>query len=101
MNKNEFIIEKHKLIFPLVWRNTLTSDKFQPLGMKGKKLLSRFLKDENISADERKRKMVLVNGNSDILWVDGLRSNERYRVNPENHLQLIKLKLIGAKRNTF
>ena len=89
--KNELIIEKSKLVFPLILRNPKQGDRFQPLGMKGKKLLSDFLKDEKVPLLQRKNKWLLVNGNSDILWVIGHRSDERYRVNPDTPALLIRL----------
>jgi tRNA(Ile)-lysidine synthase len=58
--------------------------------MKGFKLLSDFLKSEKQNAFEKENCRILVNGNGDIIWVMGLRSDERYRVDPDkkNYLKL-------------
>jgi tRNA(Ile)-lysidine synthase len=92
--KTEIYIEKNKLIFPISIRPKKTGDKFKPFGMKGFKLLSDFLKDEKLNNFEKERCKLLVNGNGEIIWVMGKRSDERYRVN-ETENNLIKLTLIG------
>jgi len=80
--KNELLIEKDKLVFPLTIRIKKTGDKFKPFGMKGFKLLSDFLKDEKVTATEKKNCRLLINGNGEIIWVIGYRSDERYRIEP-------------------
>ena len=63
-------------------------DSFIPFGMKGRKLVSDFLTDIKISPAERKNRLV-VSFNKDIIWVMGLRSDNRYRVNEQTSSQLI------------
>ncbi|MCW3078273.1 MAG: tRNA lysidine(34) synthetase TilS, partial [Bacteroidetes bacterium] len=58
----------------------------------GFKLLSDFFKDEKINALDKQNSRLLVNGNGEIIWVIGYRSDERYRVNP-NEKKLVKLSL--------
>ncbi|MBK9283894.1 MAG: tRNA lysidine(34) synthetase TilS [Sphingobacteriaceae bacterium] len=91
--KNELIIHKNDLVFPLTIRTRKTGDKFKPFGMKGFKLLSDFFKDEKVSNAQRDKVKLLVNNNGDIIWVMGLRSDERYRVNSKEK-DLIKLKYL-------
>ena len=94
LTDNELVIEKDKLIYPLVLRPKKTGDKFKPFGMKGFKLLSDFLKDQKLNLFEKEKCRVLENGNGDIIWVVGFRSDERYKVtNKENNL--LKLTYIG------
>lgn len=63
-------------------------DSFIPFGMKGRKLVSDFLTDVKINPAERKNRLV-VSFNEDIIWVMGLRSDNRYRVNEQTSNQLI------------
>lgn len=88
-NKRELVLDENKLIFPLEIRTKKTGDKFKPFGMKGFKLLSDFLKDEKLNAFEKEKCKLLVNGNGEIIWVIGRRSDERYRVSA-NDKNLIK-----------
>ncbi|MCE3226456.1 MAG: tilS [Bacteroidetes bacterium] len=89
-SQNELFIYGEQLRFPLTIRTYRAGDKFRPFGMKGFKLLSDFLKSEKQNAFEKENCRILVNGNGDIIWVMGLRSDERYRVDPDkkNYLKL-------------
>jgi tRNA(Ile)-lysidine synthase len=91
---NEMIVDLKRLIFPLTIRSKKSGDKFQPFGMKNFKLISAFLKDQKINAFEKENCKVLVNGNGDILWVIGHRSDERYRAFAKDK-QLLKLEYVG------
>jgi tRNA(Ile)-lysidine synthase len=55
-------------------------------------LLSDFLKDEKQNAFQKENCKLLVNGNGDIIWVIGFRSDERYRVTPSKK-KYLKLKV--------
>ena len=63
-------------------------DWFIPFGMKGRKLVSDYLTDCKISVAERKKQLVVTHGN-DIIWVVGLRSDNRYRIGKNTTQQLI------------
>lgn len=54
-------------------------DKFQPIGMKGTKKISDFLADQKISSSRKKEHLVLTNSGK-IVWVIGLRIDERFKV---------------------
>jgi tRNA(Ile)-lysidine synthase len=88
--KNELMIHPDRLIFPLTVRGKRTGDKFRPFGMKGFKLVSDFFKDEKLNAFEKENCRLLLNGNGDIIWLAGYRSDERYRVN-KGDTNLLKL----------
>ncbi|MFA7289570.1 MAG: tRNA lysidine(34) synthetase TilS [Melioribacteraceae bacterium] len=60
-----------------VWNK---GDKFIPLGMKGFKNVSDFLTDKKIPGFEKKRQLVVQNRNN-IVWVVGLRIDNRYKIN--------------------
>lgn len=78
--ENTIEVEQTQLIFPLQIRQWEASDSFQPSGMKGKKKVSKFLKDCKIPVPHRKDIYILVNGNQEIMAVLGFRVDERYKV---------------------
>ncbi|MCF0060665.1 tRNA lysidine(34) synthetase TilS [Dyadobacter chenwenxiniae] len=78
------ILNSQKLEFPLTVRKWQTGDVFQPFGMNGrKKKLSDFFTDLKMDLFTKQSTFILVNGNQEIIWVIGLRLDERYRVNPD------------------
>ncbi len=72
----------------LVLRNVRTADRFKPFGMKGWKLLSDFMTDLKFSALQKRHQLVLTCG-TDIVWVVGQRSDNRFRVTPDTLRQLV------------
>jgi len=68
------------LQFPLNLRLWNKGDYFQPLGMQGKKKISDFFIGQKLNRFEKANIGILENGNGDILWVVGFRSDNRYRV---------------------
>ena len=93
VKNNELIVEKNKLIFPLKIRSKRTGDKFRPFGMKGFKLLSDFLKDQKLNAFEKEKCLILENGNGEIIWVIGHRSDDRYKVTGKE-TKLLKITIL-------
>jgi len=61
--------------------------------MKGFKLVSDLLKDQKLNAFEKENCKILENGNGEIVWVIGYRSDDRYKVTEPNN-KLLKLSLI-------
>ncbi len=88
--QQELLLNPTQLIYPLIIRQRRTGDKFKPFGMKGFKLLSDFLKEQKLNTFERETCKVLINGNGEIIWVIGLRSDDRYKVN-KTDTPLLKL----------
>ncbi|MDR2425140.1 MAG: tRNA lysidine(34) synthetase TilS [Prevotellaceae bacterium] len=78
---NSFIgeFDHAKLKFPLVVRNVEHGDRFVPLGMNGTKKLSDFLINLKLPQTEKRRQQVVVS-NNDIIWVVGLRPDNRFKV---------------------
>jgi tRNA(Ile)-lysidine synthase len=79
-NETRAYVDAAKLLFPLVLRSRQPGDKFKPIGMKGFKKLSDYLIDEKIPLSVKDQVPVLINGNGEIIWIAGLRQDERYRI---------------------
>lgn len=73
------MIDRDTLQFPLILRKWQKGDYFQPLGMKGFKKLSDFFVDEKISLPDKEKIWLLTNG-EEIVWVTGLRLDDRYKI---------------------
>jgi len=73
-------VDADLLIFPLVVRYRQDGDKFMPLGMKLLKKLSNFFVDEKVPLPQKAKVPLLINGNGEMIWVAGLRQDERYKV---------------------
>lgn len=80
-HKDILYLDMEKLIFPLMLRKWCNGDYFYPLGMQGKKKLSKFFKDEKVSIIAKEEQWLIVN-KDEIAWVIGRRADERYKVTP-------------------
>ena len=80
-NSNALIaqLDRSKLKFPLKLRKWEEGDFFYPQGMKGKKKLSKYFKDEKYSLVDKDNQWLLVSDNK-IVWVVGKRLDERFKV---------------------
>lgn len=67
-----------KLKFPLSLRNKKEGDYFYPTGLKGKKLVSKFLKDEKIPILARSKVWLLCDHEDSVLGVIPFRQDRRY-----------------------
>ena len=70
-------LDKRMLKKPLSLRKSIKGDYFYPTGMKGKKLLSKFFKDEKYSLLEKEQQWLLCSENK-IVWVIGKRCDRRF-----------------------
>lgn len=75
------MIDRDKLQYPLILRRWQKGDYFQPLGMKGMKKLSDFFVDEKFSLPEKEHTWLLTNG-EEIVWIVGVRLDDRYKITP-------------------
>ena len=73
-------VDEGKLVYPLRVECCVQGMDFIPLGMKGKKTLSKFFKDEKISIIDKKRTLILINGNNELIWVVNQRIDDRYKL---------------------
>ena len=63
---------------PLIIRKTEKGDFFYPYGMKGKKKVSKFFKDEKLSIFDKQNQWILTDSKNQILWIVGLRADKRF-----------------------
>jgi tRNA(Ile)-lysidine synthase len=73
-------VDEDELVFPLVLRKWKTGDFFQPFGSNGQtKKISKFFKDEKLSLFEKENTWLLCS-NEQIVWVIGIRADNRFRI---------------------
>ena len=89
VNHTTVYIAYEALKFPLAIRKWEAGDMFYPLGMQGKKKISKFLKDEKVSLSIKSNVWVLCSGDM-IVWVIGYRADNRFKVRKTTQ-QLLKI----------
>jgi tRNA(Ile)-lysidine synthase len=72
-------VDKETLKYPLTLRKWQKGDYFYPLGMGGRKKLSKYLKDEKVDVIAKEKQWLLCSGN-DVIWVVGKRADDRYKI---------------------
>lgn len=82
-------LDAGQVLFPLTIRPVSTGDSFQPLGMKGRKLLSDFLCEQKLNIFERRRQLVVTQADGTIIWLVGLRPDHRFRVTEQTETVLM------------
>ncbi len=70
-------LNKNDLKLPLIVRKWKTGDFFYPNGMKGKKKISKYFKDEKFDINQKENQWLLCSGDN-ILWVIGKRADRRF-----------------------
>lgn len=93
---NEIVVDKAKVHFPLVLRRTATADRFRPFGMRGSKLVSDYLTNLKVDAVSKRKQLVLVDGNGEIMWLVGHRSSETYRISSTTTTAL-RIRFLSSK----
>ncbi|NND78566.1 MAG: tRNA lysidine(34) synthetase TilS, partial [Maribacter sp.] len=84
-------IDKETLKYPLTLRKWQKGDYFYPLGMQGRKKLSKYFKDEKVDAIAKEKQWLLCSRN-DIVWVIGKRADDRFKIT-EKTKKILKLVL--------
>jgi tRNA(Ile)-lysidine synthase len=90
-SKRTIYIDKEKLSYPLQFRIWKSDDVFSPSGMKGKKKVSKYLKDEKLSLVDKENTWVLTT-DEQVIWVVGKRADERFVVS-EKTKEILKIEL--------
>ena len=91
-DSNSIFVDEDKIQFPLMLRKWREGDYFYPLGMQGKKKLSKYFKDEKLSLIDKSQVWLLCS-NHQIIWVIGKRQDERFKVETNtNNIVQIRIK---------
>lgn len=89
---NSICVDKDTISFPLTIRKKKEGDVFYPFGMKGKKKLSKYFKDEKYSLLDKEKALLLCSENK-IVWVIGKRADNRFKITDKTkHILKIELK---------
>jgi len=89
-------LDASKIKFPLIVRNWKQGDYFYPLGMKKKKKLARFFIDNKLSQTQ-KEKIRVIEMNKKIIWVIGMRIDERFKITPQTK-EILKISFNNPKK---
>jgi len=88
---NTISIDADSVQFPLTIRKWRKGDYFYPIGLKGKKKLSKFFKDEKLSLLTKENTWILCS-NDAIIWIIGKRLDDRFKVT-KTTTKILKIKL--------
>lgn len=89
---NVIYVDKDELEFPLELRTKQEGDVFFPLGMKGKKKLSKYFKDEKFSLIDKEKALLLCSGKA-IIWLLNKRADNRFKVTDKTK-KILKIALV-------
>ena len=96
---NEVLVDLDRVSFPLVLRSSRAGDRFRPLGLGGGKKLKKFFIDAKIPRSQRRRVPILCSGER-IIWVVGLRLDNRVKITEKTTRLLRVLYLKGVEEVT-
>ena len=78
-------LDAAKVHFPLTIRGVEEGDRMQPYGMQGTKLLSDLMTDLKMTVFEKRRQLVVVDNQGVIVWLVGLRTDQRVAVTDQTN----------------
>jgi len=88
LKSSRVVLDIEKLKFPLVVRRWKQGDYFYPVGMQGKKKLSKYFKDEKFSALEKENTWLLCSEGK-VVWVINKRADRRFSTNESAEVGLV------------
>jgi len=91
------ILDVKTLNFPLTVRNWNEGDYFYPIGMKGKKKLSKFFKDNKLSIVDKENTLILCS-NDQVVWVLGMRADNRF-ISTEKTINFLNISIKNNASN--
>ncbi len=91
-DKSTIYIDKKTLNYPLTVRHWEKGDYFYPLGMQGKKKLSKFFKDEKLSLLDKQNTLLLCS-NHQVVWVINHRADNRFKLTKQTQ-DILKIQYI-------
>ncbi|TVZ22434.1 tRNA(Ile)-lysidine synthase [Dokdonia sp. Hel_I_63] len=92
LSKQEIVVDAAHIGYPLTIRKWQDGDYFYPYGMKGKKKLSKYFKDEKLSLRAKEKVWLLCSDNA-VIWVIGHRADDRFKV-VDTTLKTIKFTIV-------
>jgi len=78
--KESIFVDADKLKYPLHLRKKAMGDVFYPFGMKGKKKISKYFKDEKLSLIQKENVWLLCNADDTVIWIVNKRADNRFKV---------------------
>lgn len=92
-NLNNIVcVDKALLNFPLVVRKWEKGDYFYPIGMQGRKKLSKYFKDEKLSLLEKEKTWLLCTAKNEIVWIIERRLDNRFKIT-NNTTEILKIEI--------
>ena len=79
LSRNTIFVDEDKLTYPLELRKWQEGDFFYPIGMEGKKKVSKFFKDEKLSLIDKSNVWLLCFDNQ-VVWIINKRQDNRFKV---------------------
>ena len=86
-------VDASRVRFPLTVRRVEEGDWMIPFGMEGRKLLSDLMTDRKMTVFEKRRQLVVVDGEGSMVWLVGIRTDNRCRVSSDT-TEVLRLVLI-------
>ena len=80
LTNTTIFVDEEKISFPLVIRKWQEGDVFFPAGMKGKKKVSKYFKDEKFSLIDKQNQWLMCS-NDEIVWIINHRADQRFIAN--------------------